>query len=171
MAKEEIEEDICEIEPSEENIDTIDSDATPDQQEENGEETSVPIEEEKPAKKRKRSNKNKNEKKQNIIRSFWNVIKTIIRGRILSIDFIIRYWKTILTLLFVILFYISNRYICQQSAAHIKKVEREIHEIRYKSLDMFSRLKNVQSEDSIIKSIERFNLNLQSPEQPPYRIK
>lgn len=116
-------------------------------------------------------NKEKKDKKKNILKSFWNVIKTIFMGRILSIDFIIRYWKTILVFLFVALFYISNRYVCQQTAAHIKKVEREIHEIRYKSLDMFTRLKTIQHEDSIIKNIEHFNLNLKLPEQPPYIIK
>ena len=101
----------------------------------------------------------------------WKVIKTIFMGRILSVDFIIRYWKTILTALFVMLFYISNRYVCQQSAAHIKKLEREIVEIRYKSLDMFTRLKTLQREDSIVKYIDRYKLNLEFPTQPPYIIK
>lgn len=101
----------------------------------------------------------------------WKVIKTIFMGRILSVDFIIRYWKTILTALFVMLFYISNRYVCQQSAAHIKKLEREIVEIRYKSLDMFTRLKTLQREDSIVKYIDKYKLNLEFPTQPPYIIK
>ncbi len=101
----------------------------------------------------------------------WKVIKTIFMGRILSIDFIIRYWKTIVTCLFVMLFYISNRYVCQQSAAHIKKLEREIVEIRYKSLDMFTRLKTLQREDSIVKYVDKYKLNLEFPKQPPYIIK
>ena len=104
-------------------------------------------------------------------RGIWKVIKTIFMGRILSVDFIIRYWKTILTALFVMLFYISNRYVCQQSAAHIKKLEREIVEIRYKSLDMFTRLKTLQREDSIVKYIDKYKLNLDFPTQPPYIIK
>lgn len=174
MAKKEIEE-IPDIDILEEEVNTTDSDIIPDQQEESEGEPS--IEKEKPTKGKRETKKkgkqeeNKKEKKQNILIKFWNVVKTIFRGRILSIDFIIRYWKTILTLLFVAIFYISNRYTCQQTAAHIKKVEREIHEIRYKSLDMFTRLKTIQSEDSIIKYIDKFELNLQAPEQPPYRIK
>ena len=111
----------------------------------------------------------------NAIKTFlggiWKVIKTIFMGRILSVDFIIRYWKTILTALFVMLFYISNRYVCQQSAAHIKKLEREIVEIRYKSLDMFTRLKTLQREDSIVKYVDKYKLNLEFPTQPPYIIK
>lgn len=110
-------------------------------------------------------------KRKNIFKSFWNVIKTIFMGRILSVDFIIRYWKTILTALFIGLFYISNRYTCQQSAAHIKKVESEIVEIRYKSLGMFTRLKTLQREDSIAKLIERSGLKLEIPKHPPYTIK
>lgn len=149
--------------PSIENI--IEENNSKDQEEEKEEE------EEEKKEKGKRKNKEKKHKTKNILKSFWSVIKTIFMGRILSIDFIIRYWKTILVFLFVSLFYISNRYVCQQTAAHIKKVEREIHEIRYKSLDMFTRLKSIQHEDSIIKNIERFDLNLELPEQPPYIIK
>ena len=104
-------------------------------------------------------------------RAIWKVIKTIFMGRILSVDFIIRYWIVILTALFVMLFYISNRYVCQQNAAHIKKLEREIVEIRYKSLDMFTRLKTLQREDSIVKYIDKYKLNLDFPTQPPYIIK
>ena len=64
------------------------------------------------------------ENKEDVVsqkKSFWEVIKKILRalnpkniflGRIISVDFIIRYWKTILTILFIMLFYISNRYTC-----------------------------------------------------------
>lgn len=96
--------------------------------------------------------------------------REIIMGRVISSDFILRNWKTALTVLFIAFFYISNRYTCQQSAANIKKLEREIVELRYKSLDMFTLLKTLQSEDSIAKKIELYNLNLLFPEQPPYII-
>ena len=128
-------------------------------------------EEKEKEKEKEEEEKKEKGKRKNIFKSFWNVIKTIFMGRILSVDFIIRYWKTILTALFIGLFYISNRYTCQQSAAHIKKVESEIVEIRYKSLGMFTRLKTLQREDSIAKLIERSGLKLEIPKHPPYTIK
>ena len=91
-------------------------------------------------------------------------------GRILSADIIIRYWRPILTVIVLGLFYTANRYICQQGAAHIKKVEAEIVEIRYKSLGMFTRLKTLQREDSIAKLIKQNNLELEIPKHPPFTI-
>lgn len=114
--------------------------------------------------------KKEEKKKLSFLKGLWGVIKSIFTGRIISVDFIIRYWKTILTALFIMLFYISNRYVCQQSAAHIKKTETEITRERYKSLDMFTRLKKLQREDSIIKNLERFDLKLEFPNKPPYII-
>ena len=123
------------------------------------------------------------ENKEDVVsqkKSFWEVIKKILRalnpkniflGRIISVDFIIRYWKTILTILFIMLFYISNRYTCQQSVAKITMLHREVEEIGYISLDMYTLLKNQQREDSIIKKIEQFNLDLKFPVQPPYVVK
>ena len=91
-------------------------------------------------------------------------------GRILPVDFIFKHWKTILTIIFLGLFYTSNRYVCQQGAAHIKRVEAEIIEIRYKSLGMFTRLKTLQREDSIAKLIKQNDLKLEIPKHPPSTI-
>ncbi|MBR5324465.1 MAG: hypothetical protein IKV14_06600 [Muribaculaceae bacterium] len=159
---EELKEEIISLEQS----DDTTSDVVSQEQEE---ETN--IEEEGSATEEDKKNKKKEKReRKNILKSIWNIIKTIFMGRILSVDFIIRYWKTILTALFISLFYISNRYACQQSAARIKRVESEIVEIRYKSLGMFTRLKTLQREDSIAKLIRESNLKLEIPKHPPYTI-
>ena len=130
------------------------------------------IEEDNSAKENNEEEDRKEEKKKrkNILKSFWNIIKSMFMGRILPVDFIFKHWKTILTIIFLGLFYTSNRYVCQQGAAHIKRVEAEIIEIRYKSLGMFTRLKTLQREDSIAKLIKQNDLKLEIPKHPPYTI-
>ena len=108
---------------------------------------------------------------KNILKRILNILISMLMGRILPVDFILKHWKPILTIMALGIFYTSNRYICQQSAAHIKRVESEIVEIRYKSLGMFARLKTLQREDSIATLIDRGGLELVSPKYPPYKIK
>ena len=108
---------------------------------------------------------------KNILKRILNILISMLMGRILPVDFILKHWKPILTIMALGIFYTSNRYICQQSAAHIKRVESEIVEIRYKSLGMFARLKTLQREDSIATLIDRAGLELVSPKRPPYTIK
>lgn len=108
---------------------------------------------------------------KNILKRILNILISMLMGRILPVDFILKHWKPILAIMALGIFYTSNRYICQQSAAHIKRVESEIVEIRYKSLGMFARLKTLQREDSIATLIDRAGLELVSPKHPPYTIK
>lgn len=108
---------------------------------------------------------------KDILKRILNILISMLMGRILPVDFILKHWKPILTIMALGIFYTSNRYICQQSAAHIKRVESEIVEIRYKSLGMFARLKTLQREDSIATLIDRAGLELVSPKIPPYTIK
>ncbi|MBQ3555103.1 MAG: hypothetical protein IJA09_02685 [Bacteroidales bacterium] len=109
-------------------------------------------------------------KRIGLLKGIWTLIRIFFNGKILSIDFIIKHWITISTIIFVVLFYISNRYINQINAAEIKKTERKITEARYRALEMSSRLKKIQCSDSIIKYIDKYNLELEFPTQPPYII-
>ena len=93
---EELKEEIISLEQSD---DTASDVVSQEQEEEkNIEEADSATEEE------KKDNKKEKRERKNILKSFWNIIKTIFMGRILSVDFIIRYWKTILTALFISLF-------------------------------------------------------------------
>ncbi|MEG1574900.1 MAG: FtsL-like putative cell division protein [Bacteroidales bacterium] len=96
--------------------------------------------------------------------------KNIFSGRMISIDFILHRWKTLLLIFFVLMFYISNRYSCQQKIAEIGELRKEVEEIGYKSLDMFSRLKNLQREEAVLKTVQDNGLNLSYPQKPPYVI-
>lgn len=96
--------------------------------------------------------------------------KNIFSGRVVSIDFILHRWKTLLVIFFLLMFYISNRYSCQQKIAEIGELRKEVEEIGYKSLNMFSRLKNLQREETVLKMVQDNGINLIYPETPPYVI-
>ncbi|MBR4119723.1 MAG: hypothetical protein IKK64_06550 [Bacteroidales bacterium] len=113
---------------------------------------------------------NTEKKRVRFLKGILKPIRIFLNGKILSIDFIIRHWITFSTIIIVALFYISNRYINQINVAEIKKTERKITETRYRALETSSRLKKIQRVDSIIKYIDKNNLDLEFPTQPPYII-
>ena len=113
---------------------------------------------------------NSEKKRMGFLKGIWSIIRIFFNGKILSINFIIKHCITFSTIIIVVLFYISNRYINQINAAEIKKTEKKITETRYRALEMSSRLKKVQCTDSIIKYIDKYDLDLEFPTQPPYII-
>lgn len=116
-------------------------------------------------------------------RKFWHVLKRVLSfilsmlnpknlfsGRIISIDFILRKWKTLLVVFILLMFYISNRYSCQQKVIRVGALRNEVEELGYRSLDMFVRLKKLQREEAVVKVVRDSALDLQYPDIPPYII-
>ena len=96
--------------------------------------------------------------------------KNLFSGKMISIDFILHRWKTLLVVFLLLMFYISNRYSCQQKVTHIGVLRKEVEELGYRSLDMFVRLKRIQREGGVIKAVRDSALDLQYPDIPPYII-
>lgn len=96
--------------------------------------------------------------------------KNLFSGKMISIDFILHRWKTLLVVFLLLMFYISNRYSCQQKVTHIGVLRKEVEELGYRSLDMFVRLKRIQREEAVIKAVRDSALDLQYPDIPPYII-
>ena len=121
--------------------------------------------------------------KRNAFGNFWRVVKRVFlfilsmlnpknlfSGKMISIDFILHRWKTLLVVFLLLMFYISNRYSCQQKVTHIGVLRKEVEELGYRSLDMFVRLKRIQREEAVIKAVRDSALDLQYPDIPPYII-
>lgn len=96
--------------------------------------------------------------------------KNLFSGKMISIDFILHRWKTLLTVFILLMFYISNRYSCQQKVSQIGMLRKEVEELGYRSLDMFVRLKRLQKEESVFRAVQDSTLNLHYPDIPPYII-
>lgn len=121
--------------------------------------------------------------KRSAFGNFWRVVKRVFlfilsmlnpknlfSGKMISIDFILHRWKTLLVVFLLLMFYISNRYSCQQKVTHIGVLRKEVEELGYRSLDMFVRLKRIQREEAVIKAVRDSALDLQYPDIPPYII-
>ena len=58
-------------------------------------------------------------------------LKNIIGGDILATDFFRRQTKLLVLIMVLILFYIHNRYACQQQMIEIDKLKKELIDIKY----------------------------------------
>lgn len=96
--------------------------------------------------------------------------KNLFSGKMIPVDFVLNKWKTLLVVFCLLMFYISNRYSCQQKEERIGALRKEVEELRYKSLDMFVRLKRIQKEEAVLRQVRDSALDLHYPERPPYII-
>ena len=67
-------------------------------------------------------------------------LKNIIGGDILATDFFRRQTKLLVLIMVLILFYIHNRYACQQQMIEIDKLKKELIDIKYDALTRSSEL-------------------------------
>ena len=61
-------------------------------------------------------------------------LKNIIGGDILATDFFRRQTKLLVMIMLLIIFYIHNRYACQQQMIEIDKLKKELIDIKYDAL-------------------------------------
>ena len=94
-------------------------------------------------------------------------LKNIIGGDILATDFFRRQTK----LLVLILFYIHNRYACQQQMIEIDKLKKELIDIKYDALTRSSELMERSRQSRIEEYIATKESDLQTSTNPPYLIK
>ena len=94
-------------------------------------------------------------------------LKNIIGGDILATDFFRRQTR----LLVLILFYIHNRYACQQQMIEIDKLKKELIDIKYDALTRSSELMERSRQSRIEEYIATKESDLQTSTNPPYLIK
>ena len=88
-------------------------------------------------------------------------LKNIIGGDILATDFFRRQTKLLVLIMVLILFYIHNRYACQQ----------QMIEIKYDALTRSSELMEKSRQSRIEEYIATKESDLQTSTNPPYLIK
>lgn len=97
--------------------------------------------------------------------------KNIIGGDILATDFFRRQTKMIVLVMVLILFYIHNRYACQQQMIEIDKLKKELIDIKYDALTRSSELMEQSRQSRIEEYIATKKSDLQTSTNPPYLIK
>ena len=98
-------------------------------------------------------------------------LKNIIGGDILATDFFRRQTKLLVLIMVLILFYIRNRYACQQQMIEIDKLKKELIDIKYDALTRSSELMEKSRQSRIEEYIATKESDLQTSTNPPYLIK
>ena len=98
-------------------------------------------------------------------------LENIIGGDILATDFFRRQTKLLVLIMVLILFYIHNRYACQQQMIEIDKLKKELIDIKYDALTRSSELMEKSRQSRIEEYIATKESDLQTSTNPPYLIK
>ena len=98
-------------------------------------------------------------------------LKNIIGGDILATDFFRRQTKLLVLIMVLILFYIHNRYACQQQMIEIDKLKKELIDIKYDALTRSSEWMEKRRQSRIEEYIATKESDLQTSTNPPYLIK
>lgn len=97
--------------------------------------------------------------------------KSIIGGDILTTDFFRRQTKLLVLVMVLIIFYIHNRYACQQQMIEIDRLKKELTDIKYDALTRNSELMEKSRQSRIEEYISTRESELQTATHPPYLIK
>lgn len=97
--------------------------------------------------------------------------KNIIGGDILATDFFRRQTKLMVLIMLLVIFYIHNRYACQQQMITIDKLKKDLIDIKYDALTRSSELMERSRQSRIEEYISSKESDLQTSTNPPYLIK
>lgn len=98
-------------------------------------------------------------------------LTSILGGDILANDMFRKQWKLMVLIMVLILFYIDNRYSCQQQLIELDRLKVELTDVKYDALTRSSELMEKSRQSKIQEYIEKKHSDLQISTTPPYLIK
>ena len=111
------------------------------------------------------------EKKKYKRRANHTTWKSLIGGDILATEFFRRQAKLLVLLMVLVLFYISNRYECQQQMIRIEDLKEQLTDIKYDALTRNSELMERSRQSRIEEYVNSRESDLQTATTPPYLIR
>jgi hypothetical protein len=99
-----------------------------------------------------------------------NIIKRALLGRALSSDFFLRHWKAVLTVLIMVLIYITNRYQCLTRMEEIRRLEQQLEIVETERIRERSTYMSRIRESSMQQLVDSMHLNLCIQDQPPFKL-
>ena len=96
--------------------------------------------------------------------------KNIIGGDILATDFFRRQTKLLVLIMVLIIFYIHNRYACQQQLLELDALKKELTDIKYDALTRNSELMEKSRQSRIEDYVTAKESDLQTSTNPPFLI-
>ena len=96
--------------------------------------------------------------------------RSIVGGDILAADFLRRQTRLLVLIMLLTVFYIHNRYACQQQMLEVDALKKELTDIRYDALTRSSELTERSRQSRIEQYVAGRQSMLQTATQPPYLI-
>lgn len=97
-------------------------------------------------------------------------LRSILGGDILAADFFGRQTKLLVLIVVLVIFYIHNRYACQQQQIEIDRLKKELIDIKYDALTRSSELMEKSRQSRIEDYISTRESELHTSTHPPYLI-
>lgn len=117
--------------------------------------------------KKEKKQKKSAPKKKNSVLSFF---RRIWLGEIISYEFFLKYWKYVVIIVFVFIIYISSRYEVRTRMDHIIKLKTELANARTEKVKASATYNSLIREQEMRQRLRKANINLQVPDQPPYKL-
>lgn len=99
-----------------------------------------------------------------------NMLRSAMRGRLISTDFFSRHWITVALLVLMFVWYITNKYECQTSMETIQKLEKKLEIVKTERIREQSEYMSRIRESSMRALVRRNHLDLEVQDTPPFKI-
>lgn len=90
-------------------------------------------------------------------------------GEVVS-KFLAKQAGLVILILFMIFFYISNRYECQQKLVDIEKLQRKLTDVKYDALTHSAELMGGSKQSQVKTLVEEQGVELMESQTPPYKL-
>ena len=97
-------------------------------------------------------------------------LKGIIDGSLLTLRSVVDQLPFILFLVLLAVIYIANRYHAEKMVREITSLKSEVKDLRAEQIITASELMNLSRPSNVGKLIKERGLDLEEPEEPPYKI-
>lgn len=91
-------------------------------------------------------------------------------GEWISVEHLLRHWKSLLFILAVLLLYIGNRYNCSKNMQEVRRLQDEIRDLRYESVALSSELTGIGQPSQIEKLLKEKEIEIAPAHTPSYEI-
>jgi len=101
-----------------------------------------------------------------------NIVRGLFSGNLLLNDVISKRWKYLLFLVVLALSYITFHYLMADTVRHVRRVEREVQNLRAEYATKASKLMQMSKQSEVSRMLrEREITTVAAPKTPPKRIK
>lgn len=94
----------------------------------------------------------------------------ILGGGVLTEDFILNHTRMIALVVFLVFFFIGNRYTCMQKLREIDQLQQQLRDVRFEALSISSELTGNSRQSQIEMLIEEQGIELEGAKTPPYEL-